>query len=162
MPPPRCRLTIKAPSPTTIECTVSTASPPENIRSQLLQYLAVLVRIVLGLVVICAGLQKWAVAPLLSGVQSRYVEDMPWSRFGPLAAVVMFLVFRRYHTGQLVRTSLAILVPRIEGFFLHIISVVGAKVGIIVQGSHVIQPSPCTSFSQTCLVRLHFLKGSFD
>ncbi|KAL9008445.1 MAG: hypothetical protein Q9173_006427, partial [Seirophora scorigena] len=102
MPPPRCHLTINAPSPTTIEYKVSTASSPETLYSYYcLHYLTVFVRVVLGVTLVCATLAKLSFAPsfvfLGWGFEFLDVQDVPWSRFGPVVAVVGFLIARRWH-----------------------------------------------------------------
>lgn len=99
MPPSRCHLTIKAPSLCAVEYTVSTASPPESIRSHLLHYLAILTRIVIGLSVFCALLEKLAITPSVLRFQRDFGKEVPWSRFGPAAALVLFAVLRRWYTG---------------------------------------------------------------
>lgn len=101
MPPPRCHLTINAPSPTTIEYKVSTASPPKNLRSYCLQYSTIFLRIFLGFSILCATLEKLSVAPLVYGFRHEYVQRIPWSRFGALVAVIGFLIARRWHCGEI-------------------------------------------------------------
>ncbi|KAL8748738.1 MAG: hypothetical protein Q9184_007118, partial [Pyrenodesmia sp. 2 TL-2023] len=100
MAPPHCRLSIKAPSPTTIEYTVSTASPPEELPSYCLHYLTILIRISLGILTLCAFCEKLAIAPLTLGFQSDLIRDVSWVRFVPLATAVLFLATRRWHSEE--------------------------------------------------------------
>ncbi len=100
MPPPHCHFTTRAPSLTTIEYKVSTASPSRTLSSQSLHYSSLFIRILLG------GLALLAIA-VRSGrgraglsLQLEFIKDVPLSRFGPVVAVVLFLVSRRYHTGE--------------------------------------------------------------
>lgn len=100
MPSSRCHLTIKAPSPCAIEYTVSTAFRPETIRSYILQYFTILIRVLVGISVCLALLEKLEILPTALFYRYDLVKDIAWSRFGPAAAVVLFLVLRRWHTGK--------------------------------------------------------------
>ncbi|KAL8921404.1 MAG: hypothetical protein Q9208_005730 [Pyrenodesmia sp. 3 TL-2023] len=100
MAPPHCRLSIKAPSPTTIEYTVSTASPPEELPSYCLHYLTILIRIISGILILYALCEKLAMTPLAVGLLSDWVRDVSWGRFAPLAAAALFLVTRRWHSEE--------------------------------------------------------------
>lgn len=97
MPPPHCHFTTKSPSPSTVEYTVSTAFPPQSLTSHLLFYISLLIRGVLASLILLAVVEYFAFTEF--GL-SEYLDGSVGSRFWPVAAVVGFLVSRRFHSGE--------------------------------------------------------------
>lgn len=98
----RPHLTTLRPSPSTTSYTVSTASPRHTLASHLLHQLLLLLRILLGLSTSLLLYTKLLPPspPALLAPLSAYLSSYPWTRIAPLAFTILFLVFRRYHTGE--------------------------------------------------------------
>lgn len=111
MPPPHTHFTIKAPSPTTIQYTVSTSRPPHTLPSQLLHYASLILRLIIGLFTILILLQKVFFPTLpppsplltllsLTHLTTSITTTIPWPILLPLISTSLFLVFRRFHAGK--------------------------------------------------------------
>ncbi|CAF9920893.1 hypothetical protein IMSHALPRED_005033 [Imshaugia aleurites] len=94
----RPHLTTLRPSPSTVSYTVSTASPRQTLPSQLLHYILLLQRILLGLITTLVLFSKTFSTPFPP--LSAYLARFPWIQVAPLALATLFLVFRRYHTEE--------------------------------------------------------------
>ena len=97
----RPHLTTFRPSPSTVSYTVSTASPRQTFASHFLHYFLLLARILVGLATLLVLFTKAfePSSPRLAPL-STYLTKYPWVQVGPLAFTALFLVFRRFHTGN--------------------------------------------------------------
>lgn len=109
-------LSIRRPSPTTVLFTVSNASPRQTITSQALFYLTCLLRVLIAtstalLLVIkseCTARTNdtFIFLPKCPSWLPRYLSlvvrtavTSRWQHVAPISLVVLFLCFRRFHTG---------------------------------------------------------------
>ena len=102
MPSIRPHLTILRPSSTTVSFTVSTSSPSQSFAS------LVTIWLLSGLRVLLAALTLLILAAKYLHLHSSYLacifnglDLVPWPYVCTSAAVALFLVFRRFHTGML-------------------------------------------------------------
>ena len=102
MPSIRPHLTVLRPSSTTVSFTVSTSSPPQSFASHVTIWLVSGLRVLLAaltLLILAAKylhLHSSSLACILHGLGL-----LPWPYICTGAAVALFLVFRRFHTGML-------------------------------------------------------------
>ena len=119
------RLSIRRPSPTTVLFTVSNASPRTTVAAQAFFYITWLFRV---LTILCIGLllltksqcitQKHGVnidtlecpswLPNIIPTQPATATRISWQNLAPASFVVLFLCFRRFHTGMIQISYLAI------------------------------------------------------
>ena len=110
-------LTVRRSSPTTVEYIVSNASHTNTVTTHLLQYLAVLVRISVGLLTVATLNAKIQYQPEIPDTPSsepnrlfRFDSKLPifealaksiaWQALIPISITVLFLCFRRFYTGK--------------------------------------------------------------
>ena len=102
MPSIHPHLTILRPSSTTVSFTVSTSSPPQTFASHVTTWL------LLGFRVLLAALTLFVLAAKYLHLHSTFftclsdgLDLVSWLYVCTGAAVALFLVFRRFHTGML-------------------------------------------------------------
>ncbi|KAL8728669.1 MAG: hypothetical protein Q9166_005233 [cf. Caloplaca sp. 2 TL-2023] len=100
MPPPHCHFTTRAPSPATIEYTVSTSSPPKNIRSRCFYYITILLRALVGCLALFAVAVRYGLLPATLDYGYDDLRNLPLSRFVAVVVMVGFLVTRRFHSEE--------------------------------------------------------------
>ncbi len=97
----RPHLSTHRPSPTTVAYTVSNASLRQTLTSQSLHYILLLLRVLLGLSTLLVLYMGIFDTPhqFLTPI-SDYFADVPFSHIAALSFVSLFVVFRRFYTGE--------------------------------------------------------------
>lgn len=101
-PPNKSHLSILRPSPTTVSFTVSTRSSYHSLPSQALYHFLLILRflILAATIVILASKLVHPTPPFLETLSVR-VTLIPWSYLAPAIFIILFVVFRRFYTGNI-------------------------------------------------------------
>lgn len=96
----RPHLSIHRPSPTTVAFTVSTTSLRQTLTSQILHYILLFLRVLLGLsTLLVLYISTFEAPSKFATPLSDRIADVPFSHIAALSFVSLFAVFRRFYTG---------------------------------------------------------------